>query len=107
MVETLTQSHSLVHRKLMSLTATLEELQRNGMPDSAGSAVAISAEADYAPMSRLQTLEEAVLRFDNLVKAQRAEIDTLRDRPLDRMSRLLTGTALVLSVMALAIALLP
>lgn len=105
-VDTLTQSHGFVHRKLMSLTATLEELQRNGMPDSAGPAVALPAEADYAPMSRLQTLEEAVLRFDNLVKAQGAEIDSLRDRPLDQMARLLAGTALVLSVTALVIALL-
>ena len=105
-VETLTQSHGHVHRKLMSLSASLEELQRNGIQQSTGSAVGLADETDYAPMSRLQTLEEAVLRFDNLVKAQRAEIETLRDRPLDHMARLLAGSALVISVTALVIALL-
>jgi hypothetical protein len=81
----------------------MAESRRNGAPEAGGDAAAPSA-ADIAPLSRLQTLEEAVLRLDALVKQQEAVIAAMRDRPSDPLPRFLAIAATVLSAMALLVA---
>jgi hypothetical protein len=103
-IETLAKSHGFMHRKLQTMAAAMEESRRNGAPESASSVQSPSEE--FAPMSRLQSLEEAVLRLDALVKQQEATIEVLRNRPTDPMPRLLAAAAAVLSVAALLIAIM-
>jgi hypothetical protein len=92
-----------MHRKLQTMAAAMEESRRNGAPESAS--VQPPSE-EFAPMARLQSLEEAVLRLDALAKQQEATIEVLRNRPTDPMPRLLAAAAAVLSVAALLIAIM-
>lgn len=103
-VETLAKSHGFMHQKLQTIAAAMEESRRNGVvPESD---VAPSSDAStLAPLSRVQSLEEAVLRFDGLLKRQEETIEALRSRPVDPMPRLLAAAAIVLSLAALLIAL--
>jgi len=106
-VETLAKSHGFMHRKLATIAAAMEESRRNGAPEAVADAATASApDGTYAPMSRVQSLEEAVLRFDTLLKQQSETIETLRSRPIDPMPRLLAAAAAILSVSALLIAIL-
>jgi hypothetical protein len=102
-VETLAKSHGFMHRKLQTIAAAMAESRRNGAPEASDDGVPSSA-ADVAPLSRLQTLEEAVLRLDALVKQQETMIAAMRDRPSDPMPRFLAIAAAVLSAMALLVA---
>jgi len=103
-VETLAKSHGFMHRKLQTIAAAMEESRRNGGAPEAEPAPV--SDAAFAPMSRVQSLEEAVMRFDTLLKRQDETIGTLRSRPVDPMPRLLAAAAAVLSVAALLIAIL-
>lgn len=102
-VETLAKSHGFIHRKLQTMAAAMEESRRNGGPEP--DAAPPSDAPTSAPMSRVQSLEEAVMRFDGLLKRQQETIETLRSRPVDPMPRLLAAAATVLSIAALLIAL--
>jgi len=104
-VETLTKSHGFIHRKLQSIVAALEESRRQGTKGAASNALVVSTEADYAPMSRLQTLENAIVRLDDMMSPQTAANDSIHAAPADVMPRLLSGTAVILSLTALLIAL--
>lgn len=101
-VETLAKSHGFIHRKLETMAAAMEESRRNGAPEAD---VAPLPETDSAPMSRVQSVEEAIMRVDALLKRQEETIEALRSRPVDPLPRLLAAAATVLSVAALLIAL--
>lgn len=104
-VETLTKSHGFIHRKLQAIAKVVAEKRRDDeMPSDPAGAPANSA--DVAPLSRLQTLEDALLRLDDLVQSQGASIDAMHHRPTDKMPRFLATAAVVLSFAALVIALL-
>lgn len=103
-VETLAKSHGFMHHKLQAIAAAMAESRRNGGTDATTIASPMSGESGYAPLSRLQTLEDAVLRLDSLMKPREAAIESTRDRPAEPMARLLTGAALVLSLAAFLIA---
>lgn len=102
-VETLTRSHGFIHRKLQAIVQVVTEKRKEAAAERAG---APATGAEPAPLPRLQTLEEAVLRLDDLVQAQGAAIDALRHQGRDKLPRLLAGAAAVLSLAALVIALL-
>lgn len=104
-VETLTKSHGFIHRKLMAIAAALEETRRQGVKGAGGTSLVVTSEADYAPMSRLQTLENAIVRLDDIMRPQIAANDSTHEPPADVMPRLLSGTAVILSLVALLIAL--
>lgn len=106
-VETLTKSHGFIHRKLQAIAAAVAETRREPVvsPD-AGDAVAAQSDEKAAPLSRLQTLEEALMRLDTLVLEQGTAIDAMRHRPTEQMPRFLAAAAAVLSFTALVIALL-
>jgi hypothetical protein len=101
-VETLAKSHGFIHRKLQTMAAAMAESRRNGAPKPD---VAPTADTSSVAMPRVQSLEEAVMRFDGLLKRQEEKIEALRSRPVDPMPRLLAAGAIVLSVAALLIAL--
>lgn len=105
-VETLAKSHGVIHRKLQTIAASLEESRRGAVTDGTSAAPPGPAETSYAPLQRLQTLEEAVLRLDSMIKPQKAAIESMRGRPVDSMARLLAGVAVVLSAAAFLAALL-
>lgn len=104
-VETLTKSHGFIHRKLMAIAAALEETRRQGAKGGTGTSLVVTSEADFAPMSRLQTLENAIVRLDDIMRPQIAANDSNHEPPADVMPRLLSGTAVILSLVALLIAL--
>lgn len=104
-VETLTKSHGFIHRKLQAIAKVVSEKRRDDETptDPAGAA---ANSADVAPLSRLQTLEDALLRLDDLVQSQGASIDAMNQRPTDKLPRFLAIAAVALSFAALVIALL-
>lgn len=105
-VETLAKSHGLMHQKLLTIAAAMEESRRNGVMETTSGASPMPADPAYAPLPRLQTLEEAVLRIDSLMKPQEAAIESMRDRPKDPMPLFLAGAAVVLSLAAFLVALM-
>lgn len=104
-VETLTKSHGFIHRKLQAIAKVVSEKRRDeeSPTDPAGGP---ANAADMAPLSRLQTLEDALLRLDDLVQSQGVSIDAMRHRPADKLPRFLAIAAVVLSFAALVISLL-
>lgn len=106
-VETLTKSHGFMHRKLQAITAALTETRRGagGGATSAVGASPVEGQGDLSAVSRIQVLEEAVIRLDTLVLEQATVLDAIRHRPTDRMPRLLAAAATVLAFAALVIAL--
>jgi hypothetical protein len=104
-VETLTKSHGFIHRKLQAIAKVVAEKRRDDEVATDAAGTPVNA-ADMAPLSRLQTLEDAVLRLDDLVQSQGASIDAMQHRPTDRLPRFLAIAAVVLSFAALVIALI-
>ena len=101
-VETLAKSHGFIHKKLQTMAAAMEESRRNGQPEPD---IAPLPETGSVALSRVQSMEEAVMRVDVLLKRQDETIEALRNRPVDPLPRILAAAATVLSVAALLIAL--
>lgn len=107
-VETLTKSHGFMHRKLQAIAAAVAETRRDAgsaSPATAETAPMLPGDNKAAPLSRLQTLEEALMRLDTMVLEQGTAIDALRHRPADQMPKFLAAVAVVLSAAALVISL--
>jgi hypothetical protein len=111
-VQMLCQSHHVVHRHLRSFSASLDEIRRDvaamrdpkETPKPAPTPTAAPAEVPTPP--RLQALEVAVLRIDGMVREQAGSIETLLQRPADRISRILAILAVLIATGAVAALLL-
>lgn len=101
-VETLAKSHGFIHKKLQTMAAAMAESRRNGVPETD---VVPLPDVSAGSASRVQSVEEAIMRFDTLLKRQEETIQALRGRPVDPLPRLLAAAATVMSVAALLIAL--
>ena len=107
-VQTLCRSHHVIHRNLQSVAAAVADVRKaaNGEETAAKEAEQSAAKERAAVLSRLDSLEAAMLRVDGLVRDQGSALQGLQQRPVDRISRLLSGVAVGLAAAALALTLL-
>lgn len=107
-VETLTKSHGVIHRRLQAIAAVVEKTRgaMEGASPGGGAVVPAQGDEKTALLSRLQTLEEALVRLDTLVLEQGATLDALRNRPVDPLPKFLAAASFVLSFATLLIVLL-
>jgi len=107
-VQTLCRSHHVIHRSLQSVAAAVADVRKasNGDDTAAREAEQSAAKERAAMLSRLDSLEAAMLRIDGLVRDQGSALRGLQQRPADRVSRLLSGVAAFLAAVALALTLL-
>ena len=108
MVQTLCRSHHVIHRNLQSVAAAVADVRKaaNGEETAAKEAEQSAAKERAAVLSRLDSLEAAMLRVDALVRDQGSPLQGLQQRPVDRISRLSSGVAVGLAAAALALTLL-
>jgi hypothetical protein len=102
----LARSQRLLYGNLQSAIAAIEEL-RKGKAEPAPAADAAANQSGVAALAqRIETLEAAALRIDNLLAAHAAQLPALQRRGADRVSRVLAGSAVFLAAAALVTALL-